>query len=99
MRKDKLTFLVFLIFDKYFYYITNFDFRVVAEFCCRDDTIALVTDMLDASTQLLDAELKLVNARINVIFNYYKLKNTSGFINYRGFFPYVIRQKNTSGYL
>lgn len=43
----------------------------------RND-IALVTDMLDASTQLLDAELKLVNARINVIFNYYKLKNTSG---------------------
>ena len=43
----------------------------------RND-IALVTDMLDASNQLLDAELKLVNARINVIFNYYKLKNTSG---------------------
>ena len=43
----------------------------------RND-IALVTDMLDASNQLLDAEFKLVNARINVIFNYYKLKNTSG---------------------
>lgn len=40
--------------------------------------IALVTDMLDASNQRIDAELKLVNARINVIFNYYKLKNTSG---------------------
>ena len=40
--------------------------------------IALVTDMLDASNQLLDAELRLANARINVIFNYYKLKNTSG---------------------
>ena len=40
--------------------------------------VALVTDMLDASNQLLDAELQLVNARINVIFNYYKLKNTSG---------------------
>lgn len=40
--------------------------------------IALVTDMLDASNQLLDAELQLVNARINVLFNYYKLKNTSG---------------------
>ncbi len=40
--------------------------------------IVLVTDMLDASNQLLDAELQLVNARINVIFNYYKLKNTSG---------------------
>ena len=43
----------------------------------RND-IALVTDMLDASNQLLDAELQLANARINVIFNYYKLKNTSG---------------------
>lgn len=40
--------------------------------------IALITDMLDASNQLLDAELQLANARINVIFNYYKLKNTSG---------------------
>ena len=40
--------------------------------------IVLVTDMLDASNQLLDAELQLANARINVIFNYYKLKNTSG---------------------
>lgn len=40
--------------------------------------MALVTDMLDASNQLLDAELQLVNGRINVIFNYYKLKNTSG---------------------
>ena len=43
----------------------------------RND-IALVTDILDASNQLLDAELQLANARINVIFNYYKLKNTSG---------------------
>lgn len=43
----------------------------------RND-IAHVTDMLDASSQLLEAELQLVNARINVIFNYYKLKNTSG---------------------
>lgn len=43
----------------------------------RND-VALVTDMLDASNQLLDAELQLANARINVIFNYYKLKNTSG---------------------
>lgn len=40
--------------------------------------IALVTDMLDASNQLLDAELQLANSRINVIFNYYKLKHTSG---------------------
>ena len=40
--------------------------------------VALVTDMLDASNQLLDVELQLANARINVIFNYYKLKHTSG---------------------
>lgn len=40
--------------------------------------MALVTEMLDASNQLLDAELQLANARINVIFNYYKLKKTSG---------------------
>ena len=40
--------------------------------------IVLVTDMLDASSQLLDAELQLANAHINVLFNYYKLKNTSG---------------------
>lgn len=43
--------------------------------------VALVTDMLDASNQLLDAELQLANARINVIFNYYKLKHTSGTFN------------------
>lgn len=43
----------------------------------RND-IVLVTDMLDASNQLLDAELQLENSRINVIFNYYRLKNTSG---------------------
>lgn len=52
----------------------NYD--VIAN-CYRNDT-ALVTDMLDASNQLLDAELQLENARINVVFNYYKLKNTSG---------------------
>ncbi len=40
--------------------------------------IALITDMLDASNQQLDAELQLVNARINIIFNYYKLRHTSG---------------------
>lgn len=56
--------------------LANENYQVI-EKRYRND-IALVTDMLDASTQLLDAELKLVNARINVIFNYYKLKNTSG---------------------
>ena len=56
--------------------LANENYQVI-ENRYRND-IALVTDMLDASTQLLDAELKLVNARINVIFNYYKLKNSSG---------------------
>lgn len=56
--------------------LANENYRVI-ENRYRND-IALVTDMLDASNQLLDAELQLVNARINVLFNYYKLKNTSG---------------------
>ena len=56
--------------------LANENYQVI-ENRYRND-IALVTDMLDASNQLLDAELKLVNARINVIFNYYKLRNTSG---------------------
>ncbi len=40
--------------------------------------MALITDMLDASNSQLNAELQLVNAHINIIFNYYKLKHTSG---------------------
>lgn len=36
--------------------------------------LALLTDMLDASNTKLDADLGLVNARINVIYNYYKMK-------------------------
>lgn len=43
----------------------------------RND-IALTTDMVDAANQSLDAELKLENGRINVIFNYYKLKCATG---------------------
>ena len=56
--------------------LANENYQVI-ENRYRND-IVLVTDMLDASNQLLDAELQLANARINVIFNYYKLKNTSG---------------------
>lgn len=40
--------------------------------------LALITDMLDASNSKLNAELQVANARINIIFNYYKLKKTVG---------------------
>lgn len=40
--------------------------------------LALITDMLDASTSKLSAELQVANARINILFNYYKLKKTTG---------------------
>ena len=56
--------------------LANENYSVIATRYSND--IALVTEMLDASNQLLDAELQLVNARINVLFNYYKLKHTSG---------------------
>ena len=36
--------------------------------------MALLTDMLDASNMKLSADLALVNARINVIYNFYKMK-------------------------
>lgn len=39
-----------------------------------DDGFALITDMIDASNMKLSAELKLVDARINLIYNYYRLK-------------------------
>ncbi len=39
----------------------------------RND-LALLTDMLDASNMKLSADLALVNARINVVYNYYKMK-------------------------
>jgi outer membrane protein TolC len=40
--------------------------------------LALLTDMLDASTAKLDAEVRLVNARVNIIYYYYQLKYNSG---------------------
>lgn len=40
--------------------------------------LALLTDMLDASTSKLDAEIRLVNAHISTIFFYYQLKFISG---------------------
>lgn len=36
--------------------------------------MALLTDLLDASNMKLSADLGLVNARINVLYNYYKMK-------------------------
>lgn len=36
--------------------------------------MALLTDMLDASNMKLSAELGLVNARINILYNYYRMK-------------------------
>lgn len=43
-----------------------------------NNQLALLTDMLDASTVKLDAEVRLVNARVNIIYYYYQLKYTSG---------------------
>ena len=40
--------------------------------------MALLTDMLDASTAKLDAETRLVNARINLLLSFYQLKFISG---------------------
>lgn len=40
--------------------------------------LALITDLLDASSQKLDAELQEVNAHINILYHYYKLHYISG---------------------
>lgn len=40
--------------------------------------LALITDLLDASSQKLEAELQVANAKINIIYNYYKMKHISG---------------------
>ncbi len=39
-----------------------------------DNDLALLTDMLDASNMKLAADMALVNARINMLYNYFKLK-------------------------
>lgn len=43
-----------------------------------NNQLALLTDMLDASTAKLDADVRLVNARVNIIYYYYQLKYNSG---------------------
>ena len=39
-----------------------------------DNDLALLTDMLDASNMKLSADMALVNARINMLYNYFKLR-------------------------
>lgn len=46
-----------------------------------NNDMALLTDMLDASTAKLDAEVRLVNADINRLLSYYQLKYISGTLN------------------
>lgn len=43
-----------------------------------ENGLALLTDMIDASNMKLSADMDLVNARINLTYNYYKLKYISG---------------------
>ncbi|GHV56743.1 transporter [Bacteroidia bacterium] len=43
-----------------------------------ENDLALITDLLDAASQKLDAELQAINARINIVYNYYKIKYISG---------------------
>lgn len=39
--------------------------------------LALLTDLLDASSMKLQANIALVNARVNLLYNYYQLKYTT----------------------
>ena len=52
------------------------NYRVISNRYVND--LALLTDMLDASNVKLSADLDLVNARINVVYNYYKMKYLTG---------------------
>ena len=40
--------------------------------------LATLPDMLDAANSKLNSELQVVNARINILFNYFKLKKVTG---------------------
>ena len=45
MRKNQLSFFVLLAFNVNFYLVAHLEFRIVAEFTDRDDTIALVANV------------------------------------------------------
>jgi outer membrane protein TolC len=45
-----------------------------------ENDLALITDLLDAASQKLDTELQAINAKINIAYNYYKLKYISGIL-------------------
>lgn len=47
------------------YHVTNNRYR---------NGLALLTDLLDAANAKLGADLALADARINVIFNYYRMR-------------------------
>jgi len=55
--------------------LANLNYSVVKN--RYDNDLALLTDMIDASNTKLSADMALVNARINMIYNYYKLKYTT----------------------
>ncbi len=54
------------------------NYRIVNQRFIND--LALLTDMLDASTALLDAEVRVVNALIDTIYCYYQLQHIAGTI-------------------
>lgn len=49
----------------------------VVEMRYKND-MAIATDMVDAANELLNAELQLANSQIAILFQYYKLKSTTG---------------------
>ncbi len=68
-------FTTFAISEKSFELATE-NYAVVENRYLHD--LALITDMLDAANSKLSAELEVANARINILFNYYRLKKVAG---------------------
>lgn len=56
--------------------LANQNYNVVSN--RYNNGLALVTDLTDAAAMKLQSEIALVNSRINVIYNYFNLKFTSG---------------------